>query len=321
MISCQKNPLEKTQPESSLEVANPHNLALIQQASGIALFPEIVNENGILHFSNLDHYNSTLEQLALMENQWVDEYSLNESDHIIPDEALEAFEDMLEFYSLRKFIEQDEDVFLRSGSENWADRLEVTHFIKDDYVRTVLNPSAEIIIGNSVFKYVTNEVIVEITDGNMNTLEIVRNYFASQDDIITTVPAGMGGGNVILHYPNFSVPIIVTGPSVETCPSTAFELLLQWDASDKSAMDLSVGLSDNVSSILAMNSGLLASQFDLLVSNVDGTNITSIFSFSVPHSHGTRKFYVHSESVASFHNVEDNNDTESGILRLTDNCN
>lgn len=271
IISCKEESLPETEPETSFEVTNPENLARLQPSDSIN-FSLISNVNGILHFTDMDHYYNTLDQLKVLDDNWIDEYIPSDDDYIIPDEALESFEGLLQFYSLRKFIEQDEEAFLMSGSSDWSNRLEVTHFIHDDYLRTILNPQSEIKIGNSFFKHISDELIVEITDGSTTTLTAVRNYFNNQNDFSTPLSSEMKGGNVILHHNDFTYPILA-GPSIEGCPSTNIQLELLWDGVSKSSTDLSIGLSDNVALIFAQYPDLdpNTSNFSLILHQVDGT--------------------------------------------------
>ena len=165
-----------------------------QKRNNISVFGENVNMdysdikviNGMLSFENLDSFRSfynqleksnyqyqaiIIEQLKEMNekeiNEFYDTYSVD--DFLV----LRTVEKKFNFASLRKHIEILEfdynKVFDQSKLINPDD-----HYIDNHTLRTLLNENCEIIIGNSIFVFFSEEVIVEIFNKDYITLKLIN---------------------------------------------------------------------------------------------------------------------------------------------------
>ena len=278
LISCQDwkaNPAESTFEVPS-GVENPENIEFFQTVSQTAGFGEIELVNGLLKFQDQAHVDRTLAYLEELDHDWIDEYQETDADYVLPDEALEAFEKQFGFRSLRAFIQEDEERFLQSGSEEWSSRLEATHFIRDDYLRTILSPDGEVIVGNSIFKLYSKEFIVEITDNNWGTLEEVRAHVPATNPLNATLPPSLYQGNVVFLLPDIRIPLpsYGGGATVENgCDELNLEHHYEIFPSGYTG-DLTVNISDNVPLIPAVaRNQVVPSHYDVIYTSLLGTGI------------------------------------------------
>jgi|GEM_PF-4017563 len=136
-------------------------------------YPGVSFWNGMLRFENMDALRYVTEQLE-REIEQVDNLDLqenDESDFISDEPVLELFEFSLGFQSLRKVLEIQEKRWLERGGEP-EDAPD--SFIDDDVLLAYLNPNYEMMIGNSIFIFWNEDILLEIPDADQRTLQLAR---------------------------------------------------------------------------------------------------------------------------------------------------
>lgn len=180
VISCGKQ-------SKTVTPANTKN----QQGSSALLFTPTgvsVSSNGYLVFQNEDVYDSTLNQLA----------TLNESE-------LDAWENSLGYSSLRQALNTETETF-QIQTENRS--------ANDDLLRTILNPDGVVQIGGYIFKaeadkgYVTELDAADIQhfdDFNTGTFVtgVTNRFDLDEEDAFDSLATGMRGQNFALRMPLF----------------------------------------------------------------------------------------------------------------------
>lgn len=205
-VACEKeNPLSGSPVEKAYERSGK-SLRGGPTLQKDATWPTQVN--GMLSFRSQSHFDQFQNTMESIDANWVDQFISSEETYIIPDEPLDAIENTLRFRSMRKDIEEKTlDAMVNNSFGENNDPGDV--FIRDKYIRTVLNPELEVRIGTSVFKYVDRDFLVEIPDGNMQTLDEVRKR-------------GIRGvkGNAIVHElgdKRLHTPKVAPGQAMPTC--------------------------------------------------------------------------------------------------------
>ncbi len=134
----------------------------------------IRTSHDMLVFTDRDAFNKTLKLLMQDDNTNIDTTTVYDpTESIIYNKVLDNFERKFSFVSLRKDIENKEIPFLQGGMVGDDPR---SHFICDEYLRTVLNPEMEVQIGDTIFRYVNKLRIICITDGDYGTLAEIRKH-------------------------------------------------------------------------------------------------------------------------------------------------
>lgn len=148
-------------------------------------------ENGMLVFSSKEFYLEIYHELDRKNEEFqnkVSKNSLSDSNEselgTTDNKVLKNFEKQHSFFSLRKQIEEKEEIWLNKETldlENDPDE----HFVNGEVLRTLLNPNAEIKIGNSIFKMTESGIMYEITNSDMEILDNLRNgVFDDSDKLI-----------------------------------------------------------------------------------------------------------------------------------------
>ena len=163
--ACSKNELSEL---SDTNTTNP-DLPLFSSNNG----PNVEVWEEMLFFSGQDHYDAVYEELDILNQEAPNEYEPTEDDYVIPNLFLDEYESSLGFYSLRKDIESAVIERLANGA-NPLEEDPDNHFIRDEIERTLLNKHMEVRIGESVFKQIDKTYSIEITDANLETLELSR---------------------------------------------------------------------------------------------------------------------------------------------------
>lgn len=276
--ACQKPSINDNPGLTAASVSSPFNQNLLAQSSSASQFDAITVQDGMLVFQDKAHFDTTLRVLEDMDHAWVDEVEVDEEMVIIPDEALEAFEQMFDFYSLRKFIEEDERTYLESGGQELGTMLDATHHVMDDYLRTVFNPHCEVIIGDGIFKLLPDDLVIEITDGSFETLLAARDYFENPERFLVPLPEILRQGTLQLHFPDDNsiiIPHLGSGSQVEGCPAGLpyDSYQVNWRTGSLIGGNLSVSISDNSLWIQSHSQEITADGHDLLIAtDLTGSN-------------------------------------------------
>jgi hypothetical protein len=167
----------------------------------------VENVNGILKFIDNEHVNIVLDKLSKQYLAHEDEFINKHKDLIREDSVLkdlsgsdwddvessvgynqflpyEAFENSKGLKSLRSIIREKEDEWLNSDQQEEETYLDLD-FIVEDVVQTILNDKAEIIIGDTIFKFYEGGYIA-IPNLNFNVLETLRelNSVNNSSDVV-----------------------------------------------------------------------------------------------------------------------------------------
>ena len=176
MGSCEK--------ENTTSIENNENeINLIESKVLNQNFDDIKVSNGRLVFNNLESFRSTYRELDSMNNLYslecqkifhnltVEEIiELSETKEIDYNLVYSNFENSLNFRSLRAEIQDKVDKFNEIYDQKELSNPD-NHYICDKTLRTLLNTNGEVIIGNSIFIFMTEEITVEIFNLDFSILE------------------------------------------------------------------------------------------------------------------------------------------------------
>jgi len=146
----------------------------------------VTMNRGIIQFESLDAFRTTIETLEEQDEQYNDEWlaahaqltdeeleTLEEEIGFSDDQVFVDFENAFGHSSLRAMIAGQVDVWLDTEEPDWDNSPE-DHFILDAVMRTIMTEDAELMIGNSIYLAVDNGITYEITDGDFNTLALLK---------------------------------------------------------------------------------------------------------------------------------------------------
>jgi PKD repeat protein len=120
------------------------------------------------------------------------------------DLTLDQFEKQLNFFSLRSDLLAQEKTLVANGLFTFTNDPD-NFFIISSIERTILNPNLEIRVNNSIFKFINQNTLVEITDASLNTLTQLRNGNLTV----------LNSPNVIVHQIGYPPVLRVAGCSVD----------------------------------------------------------------------------------------------------------
>lgn len=173
--SCKKTPIETETYRVHKSYATLNN-----NYSG-------VDENdGILWFDDEETLKAAMDQLEANYEIWNDAFEQEyaelddddfnetaESENFQEEQAMLDFEVQFNYTSLRTIIAAQQEEWL--ATIPWDENNEPDdHYVQDYILRTFLNEYGEIGIGNSVY-IVFEEEVFEVTDGDMQTVEGIRD--------------------------------------------------------------------------------------------------------------------------------------------------
>lgn len=204
MANCQKTPLD-SQPNA----VHASYIDLDNDYTGVS------ESDGILWFDDLEAFAAVMTQLDGNYNDWNDAFEAEyaeldddefnataEEEEYMEEQALLDFEDQFDYTSLRNILSALQDEWLEEGNfdpNNDPD----DHYVQDEILRTLLNEYAEIAIGESIYKIYEEEVF-EITDGDMSTLEGIREdpeeYREAENVVVHDYSEGSGKSAVCKNW-------------------------------------------------------------------------------------------------------------------------
>jgi hypothetical protein len=169
--------------------------------------------NGMLEFPDQATFLATIDNLEAQaethDDAFVDKWNhLNDDDLEAkeiaighnPHQPFIDFENQYSgFVSLRKDIQDTQADLIKNHTLTDANEPD-NHYVFDDEVRTVLNKDAQVKIGESLFQ-VTRFGVVEVTDGDYNTLATVASSDASQLNLQNVVIEGGYYGSSAANNP------------------------------------------------------------------------------------------------------------------------
>lgn len=145
--------------------------------------------NGLLRFNNLEHVKLVLKELSTAydthEESFLSQYPNIDGDSLVNIEdkigyneflPFEAFENKLGVKSLRSIVFETEEKWLNSDQKE-EEQFYRFDFIVEDEVQTILNEYAELIIGDTIYKFYSGGYIA-VPNLDFNLLQKLRN---SQD--------------------------------------------------------------------------------------------------------------------------------------------
>lgn len=184
LISCQK---EKLSSDSN-EIINNNSYSGNGNGSNIMQLSSsgIEQINGLLQFQSMEHFKSVLNDLEHQADEWDSTFVAENSEMTLEElnnyeeqinfdsqKPLTDFENLYNFYSLRKEILTEEEIWLQNevfDPETDPDN----HFVVTVEERTLLNPGSEVKIGDDIYK-LTEVGYYQITDGDFTTLDRINN--------------------------------------------------------------------------------------------------------------------------------------------------
>jgi len=115
---------------------------------------------------------------------------------VISDPILDAFENSLGFTSLRTKLIEEEVALLSSGVDPQVRDIDA-FFIQDDILRTVLNSQLEVQIGNSIYKFADDTLMLEIKNNNcFDALGVLRTQIAIPLTLANDLPSAYNVANL-----------------------------------------------------------------------------------------------------------------------------
>jgi len=248
----QKPPLPPDEIKTRLLAASPlSDTILIGILTRIPSLPsDIIHEIFVANTSFSDDVTNKLKTSALPKRVLSQILEADDNDTIIEDTVLDAFELLFNFRSLRKEIEEKEKLWLDRGIDPQRKDAD-EFFIQDVYLRTLLNPRLEIKIGSSVYKFLNEKTLVQITNADFKTLDQLRRnkyiprFVPPSHEPVNGIPQSQSGGiipsNMMVqtltpHTPcdaKFSTTVIQAGEIGFTNLSTGTPTLsFFWDFGD-----------------------------------------------------------------------------------------
>lgn len=172
---------------------------IVEQLTNVINSFDIEQQNGILAFQTEEDVNAIYDTLIYFSNMF-DNAMLTDVNYVkytktdsFPDfPILYAFEVILGFNSLRATIE--EQMLALEENEGISDECDPdNHFIVSDYLRTILSPDCELIIGSWIYLYgeIQNLLIPDLNFEKLTTVkylwhthgELMGTFYAFQDNL------------------------------------------------------------------------------------------------------------------------------------------
>lgn len=198
IYSCQKNEIFQKENQMNDHMlpyykSNEIDLTGVEVVNGILKFPD--NDKLIYVVEGLDaqcdaYWNSILSTFGDMEDSIFD--ALMDSLGFSVDQPIIDFEDGFNFYSLRKYLEEEEDAWLKLEYPDCCLDPD-NHYIIDETFRAVLNTSGEIVVDSSIFKFYASGTTLEIKNLDFNLLDEINR---ADTAILDT----LNDPNLIVHY-------------------------------------------------------------------------------------------------------------------------
>jgi len=177
-----------TKDEVQYDIENP-NLKKSLQIQLKGDFKKVNNpcdSEGILSFKDKETYLSTMKQLAAstvsytkaIEEQ-IGTVSTDEINRIYEEKGFNTkqplfnFSEKLNFKSLFTDLYNKEEIWLENGGDNINEDPD-NHFVSDVYERALFNINSEVIVGNKIYKKLSNGHLI-ISDLNFDLLCSLRN--------------------------------------------------------------------------------------------------------------------------------------------------
>ncbi len=144
----------------------------------------------MLVFTDEAHFQSVADQLDTELMAWTDDGSLS---------PLEDFEAALGFDSLRASLSAQAEALADStdGLDPAADPEDF--WLEDDTLRALLNTGLEVQIGESILKFIDECHYIEITNGDCETLGLLREVLADRERADRWRAYAGGLENVVIH--------------------------------------------------------------------------------------------------------------------------
>ena len=153
--NCEKS--DANESRMFLSATSPFNL------QGISL------TNGILVFSDTAVFGRLEREIEDFNDTYVNDTSIVCSS----DTGYIAFENQIGFHSLREdieyqttLLEQANNLYMYNNPDN--------HFLFDDYLRTIVNTDLKFGIGNAIYKYINDYILIRVVD-NPSLLSCIDN--------------------------------------------------------------------------------------------------------------------------------------------------
>mgnify|MGYP000079560361 CR=1 FL=1 len=160
--------------------------------------PPTLNSDGILVFKDKRHVENIIRQLEIQQRSLENYYGAEfDDDCLKQDRLLDLFEDNLGFTSLRTHDLLVECTELEEGVD--VDDLTPT-IVQDDVVATILNKYREVIIGNEIYVFRANNLMMKASVADIREVVQLRNGLEGVDlgkftfEGSSKTPTGMRGG-------------------------------------------------------------------------------------------------------------------------------
>lgn len=171
IISCKKDPLGNKSDNS-----NGTNVFLnTAMTSDMNVLDYPTNENGILKFRDFDHFNNFYFQLELIEANGEESDEVGDDGEVLTfDDKLNAIEHHLSFTSIRK------EFYINFEEQNeigWTsmDQVPDLNIPLGDILLTLMNEDKNIIVGDTLYNYLNDSVVVKVFDYGPGDISKIRN--------------------------------------------------------------------------------------------------------------------------------------------------
>lgn len=229
------------------------------ELSGIGAFSGISVENGMLVFSSQDQLDNAIDGIIEFESElkeFLDDlygdsypeharyeaiisangpfgglnpitggdlgtFSGEEIEKINDDPIKYLFEYSFQYYSLRKYLEDETYLLHTTEAFNGSGNDPDDHFIPDDYLRMILNDKLEVKVGTKTYKVVSSTAILVMETPTILQLEETRNAFSAPLSY-STIPVfpnkgGVLGNPAVYSYSGTDVIDFMGPQGTQTC--------------------------------------------------------------------------------------------------------
>lgn len=140
----------------------------------------VANDPPTLEFTSEETYRTVVEDLTRRYEMMEDE------------DALEQFECALGFYSLRRYLSEGVAATrLNPRQTSRGPQTPDDHFIASRVLQTLLSPDLELKVGDAIY-VVREHATYEITDGDLQTLELIRRGIEPESENVLVHGSGRG---------------------------------------------------------------------------------------------------------------------------------
>lgn len=176
----------------------------IMKFNNYSVLYDVINDMDTTRNYNINQFNNqflpvTYTQISSMSDSMRERLSnrmkfIADSIGFSEDGIYSDFENEFSFSSLRMTLNSAEALWLAAGPLDWNANPQ-NSIIGGTIMKTFFNPYKEIMIGNSIFKYLSDSTLIEVTNGDYNTILAIRDTESSYTNDTNVVSHGKQKAN------------------------------------------------------------------------------------------------------------------------------